>query len=75
MSKYTEAYNSLAEKLDARDKFFTKLKAFYLEYGYIPDSWADEWQVCLKDGQKPWREQRKVVRMVKRAARRAARNV
>jgi hypothetical protein len=50
-------FNLYAEQMDRRDEFFTALKKFHDEHGYIPKEHLGPWIVWTdQDKQRPWRE-------------------
>lgn len=77
-----EAYDKLATEMDARDKYMFMLRDFFLKHGFIPDASVPEFpsvdhhresfKAFQKDRFKSWRLQPKVVKRIKRAAKKAA---
>lgn len=82
--KAKKAYNELAKKMDERDKYLFDLLSRYKKHGSIPDASVPEFQsvehhresfeAFKKDRFKSWRTMPKVVKRIKRAAKRASRN-
>jgi dTDP-D-glucose 4,6-dehydratase len=62
----------IAEKFDARDNYRALLKKYFAKNGHVPKRFRLDWE-RLKN-EKPWREDRKVLAVLKRAARNFARN-
>lgn len=77
---YEESYDILATKMDKDYQYKLKLKEFYEKHGFIPDAEApldkdhhrESFDVFLRDRFLCWRSMPKVVKRVKRAAKRAA---
>ena len=71
---YKEAYNKMADQMDKRERFFVLLRSFHAKHGYIPEKWQASWERDKMGDHKSWREQPRVLRRLKRAAKKAARN-
>lgn len=71
---YKTAYKQMADEMDKREAFFVLLREFYAKHGYIPEKWRASWEMDAMGDHKSWREQPGVLRRLRRAAKRAARN-
>jgi hypothetical protein len=72
--KQKEAYDILAKKMDLDYAYKVKLKEWYLKHGEIPEGnqHKETFEAFQKDRFKCWREMPKVVKRIKRAAKKAA---
>jgi len=66
-----KAFQIMAEKMDARQRAIDEVRRLHENGQEIPDQYQH--MLAFID-EKPWRQDRKVIRRVKRAARAAARN-
>lgn len=67
-------YDILAEKMNKRDMFFNQLQMFYDKHKYIPDEHRKPWLEWIRQGKQPWYLDRKIVKKIKKAAKKAAVN-
>ena len=68
MSKWKEEFNIMAKKMDLREDFLSKLYKMFPNFEDCPPQYQDQWKAYEKDGFKNWRNMPKVVRRIKRAA-------
>jgi len=69
--KYKEAFNTLAAKMDDREKTIKLAIELKNHYGYLPDKFK---YLEKFFNEKPWRKDKMVLNAIKRAAKAAAKN-
>lgn len=72
MAKWQEEFEIMAEKMDKRHTFLSMLYKQFPTLEECPEKWKPNWLAFKADGFKNWRHMPKVVKRVKRAAKRAA---
>ena len=71
--KYNLAIAAFSEKMDSRDIYMKRLQEWYIKYGYVPAQHQESFDIFKKERFQSWRHQPKVVKRIKKAARKAAR--
>ena len=69
--KYKEAFDTLAAKMDDREKTIKLAIEYKNHYGYLPDKFK---YLEKFFNEKPWRKDKMVLNAIKRAAKAAAKN-
>lgn len=62
-------FEILADAMDKREKYFKLLEGFKNKYGFVPKGHEIRYVIWkLKDTGKPWRENKRIVKRIKKAA-------
>lgn len=76
-----KCYDIFAKEMDKRDKYLKLLREFYAKHKFIPDASEEfssiehhrqSFEAHRIEGFKPWRQQPKVVKRLKKAAKKAS---
>jgi len=73
VKRWQEIQKSIEEKMDARDRVYRLLDKLKAEGKQIPPKYLAAWHQHMEDP-RPWREVPGVMRIIKKAAKRAAKN-
>ena len=67
-------YEQLEETMDKREAFIIKLRVFHQKFNYIPRQYRTIWETAKRENFVPWRENKKAVKKLKKAAKRMDKN-
>lgn len=65
-------FEILACEMDKQQRFFDLLEEFYNKYGFMPPEYKLQWAIYKTSGCKPWRQNKRVVKKIKKAAKKIA---
>lgn len=61
-------FEILAYRMDARDRYFKVLEEFFNIHGFVPEEHKIQWELYKARKEKPWRQDKLIVKRIKKAA-------